>query len=197
MIVTDEITEQAAWDAFVALRPEANFLQSWQWGELHRALGAVIIRCGIYDNDQLIGVWQGIIKDARRGRYLEIPGGPLIDYTDKSILTTTIAAIRETARQHHCVFARLRPQHPESEALGGQLREAKLQKAPMHLHAEHTNILDLGRSENELLAAMRRQTRYEVRRADKQAITIDVRSDQLAIEEFFAMQIDTAKRQGW
>ncbi len=42
----------------------------------------------------------------------------------------------------------------------------------MHLHAEHTVILDLSKSEDELLKDMRRQTRYEVRRSIKLGLEV-------------------------
>ena len=67
----------------------------------------------------------------------------------------------------------------------------------MHLAAEHTVIIDLTKSEDELLANMRRQTRYEVRRAGKQGITVEKSRSEEIFKEFRKVQAETAKRQGF
>ena len=59
-------------------------------------------------------------------------------------------------------------------------------------------MIDLTKTEEDLLATFRRQTRYEVRRAEKLKITVEDRSDDAGIlEEFHQVQLDTAKRQNF
>ena len=67
----------------------------------------------------------------------------------------------------------------------------------MHLAAEHTVIIDLKKTTDELLAGMRRQTRYEVRRAMKQGIVVEKGNSEELFREFHRVQSDTAKRQGF
>ena len=196
-MIRAQAIDRQAWDVFVASRPEANFLQSWQWGELHQLLGDTTIRVGLYQDDTLVGVWQGIVKNARRGRYLEVPGGPLLDWTNDDVVREATASIRGAARQEACVFARIRPQVEAGALSLAQLAAWGYRTAPMHLHAEHTSILELTKNEADILAAMRRQTRYEVRRATKQDITVTATSGPDAIDEFVAVQADTARRQGF
>lgn len=185
------------WDGFVASCEAANFLQSWEWGDLHQTLGEAVYRQGIYRNDKLIGALLGIVKDARRGRYLEVPGGPLIDWTDDDVVAFTVRELRRIADETACVFVRVRPQLEESNQHRALFKSHRFIQAPMHLHAEHTNILDLTASEDDLLSGMRRQTRYEVRRADKQGVSVTWVSNEAAIEEFYTVQADTARRQGF
>lgn len=185
------------WNDALAAWPEANFLQSWQWGALHETLGEKVIRSRVRKNDEPVGMWQGIVKNARRGRYLEVPGGPLIDWSDKTAVRLTTAQLKEVAAKERCVFVRIRPQVREDKRIYDSLRQAGFRRAPMHLHAEHTNILSLQSPDDELLAGMRQQTRYEVRRAGKQGVTVSEASSEKAIEEFFTMQQETAKRQGF
>jgi lipid II:glycine glycyltransferase (peptidoglycan interpeptide bridge formation enzyme) len=196
MYQTRAITKEL-WDGFVASYDAANFLQSWEWGDLHQTLGDVVYRQGIYRGESLVGVLLGIVKDARRGRYLEVPGGPLIDWDDDAVVACATAELRRLANENRCVFVRLRPQLADTTQYRDLLKTHQFMLAPMHLHAEHTNILDLASTEDELLAGMRRQTRYEVRRADKQNIIVSWASNEAAIEEFYAVQADTARRQGF
>ena len=67
----------------------------------------------------------------------------------------------------------------------------------MHLAAEHTVIIDLSKTEEELLSEMRRQTRYEVRRADKLEIEVCRDNSEQIFKEFHAIQVETAKRQNF
>ena len=138
-----------------------------------------------------------IVRNAKRGRYLEIPCGPLLDYSDKKSVTSAFKKIAEIAKKEKCVFVRVRPQlinTPENLQL---LANLGLKKSPMHLAAEHTVIIDLDKSEDELLADMRRQTRYEVRRAAKQGITVEKLQNEEIFKEFRKVQAETAKRQGF
>lgn len=195
-----DITDQQ-WNDFLATRPEANFLQSIEWANANTAVGHKIVRGGVAREGVLVAGWQGIIKNARRGRYLEVPGGPLLDWDWKNydVMEEVIAQLRTVAKERGCVFVRVRPQviDDDPDETSCMLQTLRLREAPFHLHAEHTNILDLTKSEDELLAGMRRQTRYEVRQADKKGVLVSWRSDEAAIDEFFATQADTAKRQGF
>jgi lipid II:glycine glycyltransferase (peptidoglycan interpeptide bridge formation enzyme) len=77
------------------------------------------------------------------------------------------------------------------------LEESGLKKSPMHLAAEHTVMINLEKTEEELLAGMRRQTRYEVRRADKLGIKVSKSNSEEVFREFHSIQVETAKRQGF
>jgi lipid II:glycine glycyltransferase (peptidoglycan interpeptide bridge formation enzyme) len=188
----------ADWEAFVGATEQANFLQSPQWGSLHERMGDTVIRRGLHDGARYGGGYQAIVKDARRGRYLELPGAPLIDWSDSAARASLKTELMMVAKQYGCVFVRIRPQLYDTPEHRVFLTDAGFKKAPMHLHAEHTNMLALAnKTDDELLVGMRRQTRYEVRRSLKQELTVSFRSDTAAVEEFFTVQADTARRQGF
>ncbi len=189
--------DDVQWQDFVATRPEANFLQSIEWARANELVGHTTTRGGVRRGGVVVAGWQGIIKNARRGRYLEVPGGPLVDWSDTDAVMEVIEQIRAAGKQHACVFVRIRPQVTDNETARAQLRALGLREAPFHLHAEHTTILDLTPSEDELLVGMRRQTRYEVRQADKKGVAVSWQSGEAAVEEFFVVQAETAKRQGF
>lgn len=179
--------------------PEANFLQSPEWGKVNSLVGhRVVVEYNIIDESgrpsDAPHFWcQMIIKDAKRGRYLEIPGGPLMDWTNEETKQYVFKKIRAIAEREKCVFVRIRPQLKASDS--DRLSGLNLKKAPMHLHAEHTIILDLTKSEDQLLAEMRRQTRYEVRRSAKLDIKVSYSNDEASFREFHQVQAETAARQ--
>lgn len=178
--------------------PEANFLQTSAWGRVYETDGETVFYRGVKKDDTLVASALIILKPAKRGRYLEIPGGPLLDWDkDKKTLKFFLDEVRKMAVEHKCVFVRMRPNiydTPEHEKLA---QEMGLAKSPMHLHAEHTVMLDLTKSEDELLADMRRQTRYDVRRSAKLGIKVDYDNSKEAFDAFYDIQLKTAERQGF
>ena len=161
------------WATIVKNHPEANFLQSPEYGKMNEILGDKVI---VEDFDGK-GWAQMIVRDAKRGRYLEIPCGPLIDWDDKKLTKKVFAKISEIAEKEKCVFVRVRPQLLANRKNLQILADLGMKKSPMHLAAEHTVVIDLTKTEEELLSNMRRQTRYEVRRADKLGITVEKSRD--------------------
>lgn len=181
------------WQEVIKKFPEANFLQSPAYGKMNELLDAKVIEEDFGEKGRTLM----IVRNAKRGRYLEIPCGPLLDYKDKKTVKVVFEKIAEIAKKEKCVFVRVRPQllnTPENLKL---LAELGLKKSPMHLAAEHTVIIDLTKPEDELLANMRRQTRYEVRRAAKQGITVEKSQSEEIFKEFRKVQAETAKRQGF
>lgn len=185
------------WQDITAKFPEANFLQSPAYGEMNKLLGEKVITEEFGGKSGAHGRALMIVRDAKRGRYLEIPCGPLIDWSDKGIIKEVFARITEVAKQEKCVFVRIRPQLLASRENLQILADQGLKKSPMHLAAEHTVMIDLTRTEEELLAAMRRQTRYEVRRAGKLGIEVTKDNSEGIFKEFHEVQLETARRQGF
>lgn len=181
------------WQEIVKRFPEANFLQSPAYGKMNELLGAKVIEEDFGKKGRALM----IVRNAKRGRYLEIPCGPLLNYKDKQAIKDAFTKIAEIAKREKCVFVRVRPQlinTPENLQI---LADLGLKKSPMHLAAEHTVIVDLTKSEEELLSNMRRQTRYEVRRASKQGIVVEKNNSEETFKEFRRVQAETAKRQGF
>ncbi len=178
--------------------PEANFLQSAGWGKVYQIDGEKVYYFGLYDNEEIIGSAVVILKKAKRGAYLEIPGGPLLDWDrDKRAVKAFMAEIKKVAIENDCVFVRMRPNVPDDYNNRQLVKELGLVPSPMHLHAEHTVVLDLNLSEEDLMKDMRRQTRYEVRRAQKMGIEVTFDTSKYAFTDFYQIQLETAKRQNF
>lgn len=184
---------RASWPEVMKKFPEANFLQSPEYGKMNEILKFKVI----FDDFNGKGWALSLVRNAKRGRYLEIPCGPLINWSDKKLVEAVLARIAEVARAEKCVFVRIRPQLLGSKENMKLLQELGLRESPMHLAAEHTVMIDLAASEEEMLARMRRQTRYEVRRADKLGLKVDKGNSEEIFREFHTVQAKTAKRQGF
>ncbi len=192
-----EITDQKTWENFVLNFSDANFLQSYNWGKFHQTLGKTIQRVGFYEGSSLKGVMLAIVEKAKRATYLTVPGGPLINWTNKNLVNTFRATIERIAKENNCSFVRVRPQILETEKNDSLFSEMGFKSAPMHLHAELTRQLDLTKPEEQLLSEMRKTTRYEIKQAQKLGIKITNSQDPNDIDEFYKLQKETAIRQGF
>lgn len=191
------IADRVQWEKFLASHPESNFLQSWQWGQFHERLGHAITRSGFYDGDHLVGVMLSVVEPARRARYLTVPCGPIIDWKNPILVASFLAAIRQIAAEHNCVFVRVRPQLVSDEFSLGLFAKLGFKSAPMHLHAELTHMLDVTQTDEQLMSAMRKGTKYEVKKATKIGIKVTSSQNAAGIQEFYDLQLDTARRQNF
>ena len=196
-IETRIVEDHSHWQEFISKHEEANFLQSWNWGLFHENLGHKILRVGFYRGEHLVGCMLAIVEDARRGRYLTVPAGPIIDWRDQDLVVGMVSEMKRIAQTNKCVFVRVRPQLRDNNETRQLFNGLGFKPAPMHLHAELTSQLDLSLSEEELLKNMRKKTRYEIRQADKKGVKVTISTDIEKLKEFYDLQIETSKRQGF
>ncbi len=184
-ITVVEVTNKNVWEKFVLSFSEANFLQSFNWGEFHQKMGKVVKRVGFYQEEKLIGVMLCIKEKAKRANYLTIPGGPLINWDNKTHVRAFRKTVEDLARGEMCSFVRVRSQLFENETNSELFKKLGFKNAPMHLHAELTRQLDLQKEEEQLLAEMRKTTRYEIKQAIKMGIKIKTSQDPDDINDFY------------
>ncbi len=188
------IIDQSEWDQFVTDHDEANFLHSWQWGEFHTSRGRTVLRRGVYEGNTLVGVYTGHVEPARRGKHLQIVGGPITNWSDIAATQALFDDMKQQAKEQSCVYVRVRPQLEASPRSFALFKQFGLRRAPMYLSVELAGVLDLAKSEDEILEGMRQRLRRALRKAAKNDITVETTSDPGAIHEFYRIQLETAGR---
>ena len=190
-----DATNQKKWDKFVTSHDEANFLQSWAWGDFHESRGKTVIRrVAIEDDSKILGVYVGQVETARRGTYMAIAGGPILDWSNKKLVKAIFEDMKEQGKINHCVFVRVRPQITEGEKNRKLFANLGLKSAPMYLSVEFAGVLDLNKSEEEILAGAAQGLRRKIRKANKTGITVEVSTDPKDIKKFYEIQLETAAR---
>ena len=186
-------TEMEQIDTLRHAASHTNFLQSRQWYEVNKSIGHKPIFLMFSEKSYCLA----IIKNAKRGRFLEIPCGPILDYQSRDELELAMAEIYRYAKQNNCVFVRFRPNLAETPENRTLIESLPSLSASYFLHAENTIFVDLTQSEEDLLKNMRRQTRYEVRRSEKLNFKVKKSNSPEILREFHQIQAETAKRQGF
>lgn len=186
------IRDPELWEEYIHTRDEANFLQSFWWGQFEAKLGKKFFPVLIRQGDQLVGAALVIKEEAKRGDYLAIAGGPLIDWHSsqaKQLFEAFSHYILQLAKDEGCVFVRIRPQVQNSSKVRQLVEEFDWQPAAMHLTADLTLQLDLTSELDEILKDMRKNTRYEVRKAKRESVETKIWTDPEKIEEFHRWQL--------
>lgn len=190
-----EATNQQEWDQFITSHEESNFLQSWDFYEFHITRGKTVVRKLFKTGNEIIGAYAGVIETAKRGRYMAIAGGPIMDWKNKKLVNAVFEDIKAEGNKHNCVFVRVRPQLELSDKSLALMKELGLKRAPMFLSVEYAGILDLTKSEEEILAGASQGFRRKLRKAEKNEITIETSKDPKIIKTFYEIEVKHAQRQ--
>lgn len=210
------------WDEFVTSHKEANFLQSWDFYEFYKSRGnEVVRRIAVVDDElamqpidgeqltessktaksaqpttrrKILAAYAGVVEKAKRGRHLAIAGGPILNWAKLDLVEAIFADMRAEGRKHDCVFVRVRPQLERSEQSLTLMEKLGAKPAPMYLSVEFAGVLDLNKSEDEILQGMRQRMRRALRKGAKNGITIEKSTNPDDIHEFYQIQLQTAGR---
>lgn len=191
----EDAKNREEWDKFITSHPEANFLQSWDFYEFHKSRGNSIVR-RIAHNQQgsIVAAYAGVVEAAKRGRHLAIAGGPILDWSNRPLVEAIFADIAAEGQKNHCVFVRVRPQLPLSDQSLQLMKELGLVRAPLYLSVEYAGVLDLNKTEEEILAGASQGLRRKLRKAQKNGLIIEKSTDPADIHEFYEIQLQTAGR---
>ena len=191
-----DATDQKKWDKFVTSHNEANFLHSWAWGEFHESRGKTVVRrIAVDEKNKIVAAYVGQVETAKRGTYMAIAGGPIMDWDNEKLVKAVFKDIKEEGKRNHCVFVRVRPQITECEANRKLFSDLGLKPAPMYLSVEYAGVVDISKSKDEVFAGFSQSLRHGFRKAHKdEGITTEVSTDPKCIPEFYKTQMETANR---
>ena len=202
----ETIDSRETWDKFITYQSPNTFMQSWAWGEFNMRMDHKIFRLGIFDNSELVGVALAIKITAKRGSFLYIPNGPILasqNFQDsifnfqKEALRILTEHLKFLATTEDCSFIRVSPLILATEENKKIFPAAGFRKAPIHMQAELMWLLDITPDETTLLKNMRKTTRYEIRKAEKEGVTVEMSKNVSDLEKFSEIYKSTVSRQNF
>ena len=169
-------TDRRVWESFIKdVHPYAYF-QAWEWGDIEKAEGRKVWRvCST--NEQVMGICQIVKIEARRGTFLHLRHGPVLrDWNNVGVFDAIISFAKEIARKENASFIRISPLL--DPAMSAFFQEHGFRKAPVHtMDAELVSVIDLSKTDDELLRNMRKTTRNLIRRGIKDGVTVEESND--------------------
>jgi len=198
-MINKEILDKDIWEDYIANSGySSSFFHAWSWGEVEKALGKKVNRLGFYENGELVAIAQLVEVNAKRGKFLHIRNGPVMDWEDKELVSKLVKELKKIGKDRKVDFIRISPQVKYSQSTEKYFRRLGFVKNQMHdVDAEITWVLDLTQSLEEILANMRKNTRYSIRKAEKDGVRIIKSKNIEDLPKFFEVYEDTVKRQKW
>jgi len=193
-----EIKDKEKWDKFVIRNNTDSFLESWNWGKFSRKAGDKIWRLGLFENGETLVAVALIVKiEAKRGTFLFIPHGPVV--SEEKYKTEIISKLKtfliRLGKKEKAAFIRISPIFKLNAENLQIFQKAGFRNAPIHMmHPETTWILDLNKSEEKLLADMKKNHRNLIRRAKKEELEILKGDSEEFLKDFYAIHMETVRR---
>lgn len=183
---------QKIYEEFVSSSPTGHIVQSYTWGEFKDNYGNKITRVGVFEQDNLVAAASYTLhKIPYTNKFVGyLPKGPTVASTDFQPLEILLAKLKEIAQSQNCLFIRIEPNFLSSQNYHLP-KEDGIVLAPKNIFAPHTLLLDLTKSEEELLKNMHEKWRYNIRLSERKGVKVEETSD---IQTFIKLQRETAKR---
>src|SRR3972149_7876129 len=192
-----KVQNKLDWEDFSLKTHPNTFLQSWNWGVFNESVGRKIFRLGLYQDKKLVGISLLVKHETSIGNYLYCPRGPVLDWTNQIGLNILFREIKKIAKEEGAIFVKLDPLLEESTQNRQIFKENGFISAVTFVQVEDAWLLNLNKSEEELLSDMRKTTRYLVRHELEKGIKVEI-SDKLAdIRKFADLLYSTASRKNF
>ncbi len=171
----------------------SHIMQSWQWGEFRKKMGVKLLRYGLYKNNKLTLAFQiSFHKIPLTSYYVGyLPKGPFPSKELSEVLS-------KIGSEQNCAFIKLESDIEKFQISSRQMADQidrKFTPSSKPLFTKHNFILDLTKTEQQLLEAMHSKTRYNIKLAKKKGVKVEIRDDDKALEIYLKLYFETTKRQ--
>lgn len=203
-------SEEIIWDEFVNNHPIGSIHQSSVWARFQGVMkgrGQYWIIAFIDDKKILGGTV--VIRHKMPKGYCWFYGsrGPLLDYENLSKeeineqISLLLEEITKLAKKEHSIFLRFDPPILAETSRHTSLLFKNFRKIKEGFYPQDTLVLDLTKSEEELLSEMKPKGRYNIKLAEKKGVKIEKYTGKKALgkamNEFYELLGDTTTRDGF
>jgi len=192
-----------AWQAFLAATASGDFLHDWAWADVAAFDAQPQRRYLLIEDGTIVAIMAAQERLLVAGRtFWYVPHGPVIDWGAPRAgerVRALLIGLRIAARQHRAIAVRLEPRLAVSAPEASLLRGRGLRHVPETLQVGQTRIVALA-GDGALLAGFDKDTRYAVRRAEREGVTIGViedGTDHRAIDDLHGLVGETQRRAGF
>ncbi|HJX59376.1 MAG TPA: peptidoglycan bridge formation glycyltransferase FemA/FemB family protein [Patescibacteria group bacterium] len=167
-------------------------LQSWEWGEFRKQSGNEVVRFARFNKG-------GVLLEAIQLTLHKIPLtnfkiGMFIKGQEPN--SETLEFLKDFARKNKLIFIKMEPNVRSNKKLTDILSSSGAVPGKT-LFTPTTFWINLKRSEEELLANFHPKTRYNIRIAIKNGVTVQENNSKSAFERYLELTGETVSRQGF
>jgi lipid II:glycine glycyltransferase (peptidoglycan interpeptide bridge formation enzyme) len=187
------------WADALEAQPEAHLLQSAAWGAFKAHYGWTPERWAWRDSSGAPRASAQVLRRWGPGRrrwtsILYCPRGPTMDWGDAFVVRSVLRDLAGWAAGTRTTMIKIEPDVVHSPATEGLLRQGGWQPSANPVQFNNTMILDLRRGDDELLAAMKSKTRYNIRLAEKRGVVVRPGDSARDFETLYDLYVETSVR---
>ena len=193
--------DEAAWQAFLAGCTYGDFLHDWAWADVAAFDGQPQRRFLAEEDGVPVAIAAAQVRPLPLGRsFWYVPRGPVLDYDHPRAgerLRALAVGMREAARSTKALAIKLEPRLERGSA--GSVHFRRLRHDPRTLQVGQTRLVPLADDET-MLAALDKDTRYAIRRAEREGVEVTRvadAADRRAIDDLHALVLETQARAGF
>jgi len=188
MTMLKQCQDKRQWDDYI-LENNGHPLQLWGWGDLKQAHNWIADRLFLTDDKgDTIGAVQLLIRKLpwpfKSLSY--VPRGPVVSAENRAVMLSQL--VEYTKVVHRSVALSIEPDAVEFDEIDGWKRSNN------HVLPSNTIILDLEKTESELLADMVKKTRQYIRKSAAETMQIKVVKQHEELQKCLGIYHDTNKR---
>jgi lipid II:glycine glycyltransferase (peptidoglycan interpeptide bridge formation enzyme) len=186
----------STWNQFTQQHPQGHLLQSGPWGQLKSNFGWNTQRIAITNKQGIIAGVQLLFRQRYGISVAYAPRGPLFSGV-KTYDNALIQAMHRIAKRRRAVFLRLEPNLLETQAQGQQFHSQLLLKGfrtANPIQPQSSIHLDLTPDLDKMLAAMSKGHRADIRRAERNGVSVWNGSTTEDFDTFYSIFEQTAQR---
>jgi lipid II:glycine glycyltransferase (peptidoglycan interpeptide bridge formation enzyme) len=194
--------DRPAWDRFALTEAGGNLLQTWGWAELKREFGWTVDRFVAEQSGdgRIDGVLHLLTRRSKGVAFAYAPRGPAIrdTATGADAAIVLIEQAEQAARRRRALVLKLDPEWSTDDPAAQQLLErAHLRDSPYDVQHRLTWVVPLDGGEEAVLSRVKSSTRHHIRKAERDGVTVEVRSDAQAVDVFHPLFRETVQRSGF
>ena len=192
-----------AWQAFLAATPSGDFLHDWAWAEVAAFDDQPQQRFVLEDGGAIVAILAAQERRVLGGRaFWYVPHGPVLDWASPQAgewVRALRIGLRNAAGRHRAIAVKLEPRLEAGTQELAALRGRGLRPTAEMLQVGHTRIVELTDDEV-LLAGFDKDTRYAVRRSEREGVRVEISedaADEAAIDALHRLVGETQRRAGF
>lgn len=166
------------WEALVKGRFSSGFLQSFFWSEFKRKVGWQTYKIGFLHKEKLIaGAVINKFQFSKNKNFIYLAEGPVMDFEDTHaeetfhLLMSEIDNVVDLKGENLTTHVRIDPRISIAPSYFNRFH-----KAPFNMEPRNTLMIDLSKSEEEILKNMKQKGRYNIKIAVREGVEIRVAS---------------------
>jgi peptidoglycan pentaglycine glycine transferase (the first glycine) len=187
------VNDSTQWNTALMALPYRHVLQSWEWGQFKSRWGWSP-RYFINEEHTAAALVLRRTFSPLKLNILYVPKGPVLDYSDRTLVDRVLGDLIAVAKRDRAIFIKIDPDLAELDR--PILLDRGWRFSAEQIQFRNTMLIDLTRSEDDLLAAMKPKTRYNVRLAQKKGVTIRL-GDLSDLDRLYQLYAETAQRDGF